>query len=433
MVSMGRLLLLSNTTGYQAQMFRQAAEHVGVPLALATDRCHVLPDPWRDGALAVRFQDPVASAKKVGAFARKYPISGVIAIGDAPTMTAALAARDLGIEYHPPHAVEACGNKFLARERYRTAGLLVPPYTRLKLDCDTTAAAGTVPYPCVLKPLGLSASRGVIRANDQAEFIAAFARIRKLLQTADVKMMREENSSWIQVEAFIPGREFALEGIVTRGQLRVLALFDKPDPLDGPFFEETIYVTPSRLEQHDQQLLVECTRKAIAALGLWHGPIHAELRLNDRGPWMLEIAARPIGGLCAGALRFKRPPKNGGKSSAELMSLEELIVRHALGESIETLPREVAAAGVMMIPIPQAGIYEGVENLEQATQVPGIERIEITAKLRQKLVPLPEGSSYLGFIFARGKTAEEVEHALRQAHARLHFLVSPEIPVVKAG
>jgi biotin carboxylase len=416
---MKRLLLFSNTTGYQAQMFRQAAERMGVPLVLATDRCHMLDDPWRDGAIAVRFQKPEASAAKVGEFACAQPIAGVVAIGDAPTTTAALAARALGLPFHPPEAVAACRNKFQARERYRAAGMLVPWYAKFRVHSEAASAAAKVPYPCVLKPLGLSASRGVIRANDAVEFVAAFWRIRALLEAKDIKIMREESAAWIQVESFIPGHEVAAEGLMTRGRLRVLAIFDKPDPLDGPFFEETIYVTPSRLPESRQKAIVECTEKAVAALGLSHGPIHAEMRLNQQGAWMLDMAARPIGGLCAGALRFQ-----------DGMSLEELILRHALGEAVERIRREPAAAGVMMIPIPRGGFYEGVENVEAALQVSGIERIEITAKVRQKLVPLPEGASYLGFIFARGATPGAVEDALRRSHAQLRFLISAELPVV---
>jgi biotin carboxylase len=423
-----RLLLLSTTTGYQAQQFRQAAARLGFPLALASDTCHAMDDPWGDGAISVRFQKPQASAGKIREFALHQPISGVVAIGDAPTMTAALVARELGVPFHPLGAVEACRNKFLARERFKAARLSVPWYQRFKAAADPAMAARAVPYPCVLKPLGLSASRGVIRAGNEHEFRCAFRRIHRLLQSAEVKVMRDESAGWIQVESYIPGREFAVEGIVTRGRLRVLAIFDKPDPLEGPYFEETIYVTPSRLDDAGQRALVECAEQAVAALGLWHGPVHAELRLNDDGPWMLEAAARPIGGLCAAALRFADPRATA--DGGTLISLEELVLRHAAGEDVDAYLREPQASGVMMVPIARAGFYEGVEGVEEAQRVPGIQRLEITAKIGQKLVPLPEGASYLGFIFARGATAEFVEQALRAAHAELNFFISADIPVV---
>ncbi len=409
---MKRLLLLSTTTGYQAAEFRKAAERIRAPLVLASDRCHVLEDPWRDGAIPIRLEQPEESAAKIVEFARENPIDGLVALGDPVTLIAALAARELGLPFHPPEAVEVCRNKYQVRERFRMAGLPVPWYTRFPAVAPPPAT--DLPFPCVLKPLGLSASRGVIRAGNAAEFRAAFDRIRALL-----RRVPGEAAQWIQVESFIPGREVALEGIVTAGRLRVLAIFDKPDPLDGPFFEETIYVTPSRLDPATQQTLVAATERAVAAVGLRHGPVHAEMRLNEAGVWMLEMAARPIGGLCARALRF----------SGDL-PLEELILRHALGEDISGFEREKQAAGVMMIPIPRAGILEGVENLDAALLTSGVESIEITAKLGQELVPLPEGSSYLGFIFARDAAPLAVEQALRAAHHKLGFRILSSLPVM---
>ncbi len=422
---MPRLLLLTTTTGYQAQQFREAAERIGMPLVLASNNCHQFDDPWNDGALSVRFHQPQASAAKIREFALHQPIDGVVAIGDAPTLTAAVTARELGLRFHSPEAAEACRNKFLAREKYKAAHMRVPWYMRFKAHADERQAARAVPYPCVLKPLGLSASRGVIRANNEQEFAAAFARIRHLLQDKEVKVLREESAGWVQVESFIEGREFAIEGLVTDGELRILAIFDKPDRLDGPFFEETIYVTPSRLSDAQQRELVECAEQAVGAIELTRGPVHLEMRLNQEGAWMLDIAARPIGGLCAGALRFRSTGV-----SAVTISLEELILRHAAGEDVSGFAREPLASGVMMIPIQQAGFYEGVEGLSDAARVPGIERIEITAKLRQKLAPLPEGASYLGFIFARAETPDQVERALREAHAKLRFEISTAIPVM---
>lgn len=417
--TMPRVLLLSNTTGYQADAFKAAATKLGIGIVLATDRCHVLEDPWGDGAIPVRFQEPQESAQKIAAFARRYPFDGIVAIGDAPTMTASFAGEQLGLKYHPPHAVDACRNKWIARERFKAAGLLVPWYRRFPSDHEPEVAAAEIPYPCVLKPLGLSASRGVIRANNAHEFSTAFERIAKLLSAADVRIREDDATKWIQVESYIPGQEFALEGLVTDGKLKVLALFDKPDPLEGPYFEETIYVTPSRLSEREQQTIFECAQSAVTTLGLTHGPIHSEFRFNAEGPWVLEVAARPIGGLCAKALHFDSES-----------TLEELIVRHALGEDVSGLQREELASGVMMIPIPAAGVYEGVENVGAAEQVEAIQSVEITAKLQQKLVPLPEGASYLGFIFARGKSPQFVEDALRRAHKQLQFRISPELKVV---
>jgi biotin carboxylase len=324
-------------------------------------------------------------------------------VGDRPALVAAQAAVALGLPFSPPGAVLAAHNKFQARECFRQAGLLTPQY-RLVAESSDRASA----YPCVLKPLTLSGSRGVIRANNEAEFVEAFARIRKLTQ---------QN---LQVEDFIPGREFALDGLVTDGRLQVLALFDKPDPLDGPFFEETIYATPSRESPAIQAAIFETTQRAIAALGLTYGPIHAEMRVNERGVWMLEVAARPIGGLCSRVLRFKRG-----------VSLEEIILRHALGEEVGDARLAPGAHGVMMIPIPGAGLYNGVEGVDAARQLDGIEDIVITAKEGQTLVPLPEGASYLGFIFARADSTGSVTLRLRESHARLEFRLSKTLPVVR--
>jgi biotin carboxylase len=406
-----RLLLIGATTGYQTRSFADAAERLGYGLVLATDRCHVLDDPWRDRAIALRFEDPRGAAETLAAETR---VDGLVAVGDRPAYIAALAAELMGIPYNSPDSVAASRNKFLAHERFSAAGLLVPDFHRVSLAENPDRAAQQATYPCVLKPLSLSASRGVIRADDPTEFMAAFRRIQSLLADPDIARLHEDQDRFLQVESFIEGREFALEGILTCGQLRVLALFDKPDPLDGPFFEETIYVTPSRESQATQDAVVRTTSAAVHALGLTEGPIHAEMRVNPRGVWMLEVAARPIGGLCARVLP----------------GLEELILRHAAGENAGALATPTPAAGVMMIPIPREGIYVDVEGLDHARSEPSIEDVIITAKRGQKLVPLPEGASYLGFIFARAATPEAAEQALRNAHEQLHFEIATALPVV---
>lgn len=400
---MKRVLLVAATTGYQTRVFADAAKRMSLELVLATDRCHVLEDPWGDDAVALRFEDPASGFESL---ASRGPFDGIVAVGDGPAFVAAQAAERLGLRFSPPDAVLATKNKFLARERFRNAGLLTPRYRLIPLKGDP----GEAVYPCVLKPLGLSASRGVIRANSDNEFTAAFTRIKKLVG----------NEPLIQVEDFIPGREFALEGLVTDGHLQMLALFDKPDPLDGPFFEETIYITPSRAAAPVQQSIFETTQRAIAALGLTDGPIHAEMRVNETGVWMLEVAARPIGGLCSQVLRF-----------TPQMTFEELILRHALGENVTGVCLAPGGHGVMMIPIPRAGVFTGIDGLELARRVEGVEDIVISAKEGQMLEPLPEGASYLGFIFARGSLPDRAERALREAQALLSVHLSPALPVVR--
>jgi len=407
-----RLLLIGATTGYQTRVFAEAAERLGYELILATDRCHVLDDPWGDHAIPLRFEDPAGAAETIATVAR---VDGILAVGDRPAYIAALAAARLGIRYNSPDSVAASRNKFLARERFRAAGLPLPEFHRIALAEGPEGASIEARYPCVLKPLGLSASRGVIRADNPAEFIAAFRRIENLLADPDIARLHEDQDRYLQVESFIEGREFALEGLLAHGHLRVLAIFDKPDPLNGPFFEETIYVTPSRENASTVRAIIETTGAAVRALGLSHGPIHAEMRVNASGVWMLEVAARPIGGLCARVLP----------------GLEELILRHAAGFDAGELAMRSPAAGVMMIPIPREGIYVNTGGLEAARAQPGVEDVIITAKQGQKLVPLPEGASYLGFIFARGETPDAVEAALRSAHHQLDFEIAAALPVMQ--
>jgi biotin carboxylase len=410
---MPRILIVAATTGYQTRLFADAARRLGMDVALATDRCHVLEDPWGDRAIPVRFDDPYSA---VEAIAQAGPFDGILAVADRQAFFAAIMAEKLGLTYNSPAAVEAVRNKFLMRQRFLTAGMPVPRFFRLETKEDPGEAAGNTSYPCVLKPLGLSASRGVIRADDPAGFVAAFHRIKALLARPEIQVLREKHSQYVQVESFLSGQEYALEGVLTAGRLKTLAVFEKPDPLNGPFFEETIYLTPPRAPQ---PALVPAIEKAICAMGLTHGPIHAELRVDGSEASVLEVAARPIGGLCAKTLRF-----DGG------MPLEELLLRHAVGEDLSQLEREECASGVMMIPIGREGVYEGVEGLDSALEIGGVGEIEITAKAGQTLEPLPEGASYLGFIFARGKTPEDVERSLRSAHATLRFQIAAKLPVI---
>jgi biotin carboxylase len=277
----------------------------------------------------------------------------------------------------------------------------------------------------VLKPVALTGSRGVIRADDEPALVAAFNRLRSIVKAPDIRAERSVIHDTALVEGFIAGREFAVEGLMTAGSLRILAIFDKPDPLDGPFFEETIYVTPSSAPSSDQAAIIGAVTQAAEAIGLRHGPIHAECRLNDEGVFVLEVAARPIGGLCARVLQFVE-----GEGSA--ISFEELLLRHAAGQNIARYERETGASAVMMIPIPRRGVLRSVTGLDQARAVRGIDDVRITAKSDQVLVPLPEGNSYLGFIFAHADDPSSAVAALRAAHARLVMDIEPEVRVLQS-
>lgn len=416
-----RILLVAATTGYQTRAFAAAGKRLGYDIQLATDHCPRLGDAWGDHAIPVKFHRPDASAKTIAQVAAQTGgFDGVVAVGDRPAHLAAVAAERLGLPFSRPEAVLACRNKFLARERFHAAGMNVPAYRSIPLDHDPRALAAEVRYPCVLKPLGLSASRGVIRADNTNEFVRAFECIRGILASPDIVRLHEDQDRYLQVEDYIEGQEFALEGLLTGGAFRMVALFDKPDPLVGPYFEETIYVTPSRAPEAVQHAIATATQRAVAALGLTHGPIHAEMRVNARGVWMLEVAARPIGGLCAQALRFESG-----------WTLEEVVLRHAARAPLGDLRLDAPARGVMMIPIPRGGVYTGVEGIDAAGGTPGIENVVITAKEGQKLMPLPEGASYLGFIFAAGASPQAVETALRNAHACLEFGILEALPLVR--
>jgi biotin carboxylase len=419
-----RVLLLATTTGYQIRSFGEAAEKLGVRLVFASDRCDRLEDPWWDQAIPVRFHEERRSVDTI--IASVTGIDGVIAVGDRPTILAAHVGRALGLPGTPPEAARASRNKLASRIAFKAAGLLTPWFRSAPIDCDPARVAAETPYPCVVKPLALSGSRGVMRADDPASFVAAFDRLRRILDSIDVREERDAVHDEVLIESFVPGQEFAVEGLLHDTTFRALAIFDKPDPLDGPFFEETLYVTPSRATGTEQERIVGAVAAAAGALGLRHGPVHAECRVNDEGIFVLEVAGRPIGGLCARALRFT------DSTGAATVSLEELLLRHAIGEDVSAFERERAASGVMMIPIPHRGVFRGVRGVEDAKTVPGVTDVRVTAKPDALLVPLPEGRSYLGFIFACGGAPPEVEGALRAAHARLQFVIEREVSVMSA-
>ena len=296
-VSRHRLMLLYTTTGYEAREFIRTARHLGVETVLGSDRCDVLDDPWEDDAVPLRFEHPQEAAQRIVDLAGQRPVTAIFPLGDTPLLSAANASRELGLLHNPPDAVLASRNKYLMRQRLQAACAQVPAFKCFPMQIDPHLVQHEVPYPCVVKPLALSASRGVMRANTPAAFVAAFLRLRTLLESPEIRQKQDEANDGILVEQFIPGAEVALEGLLTAGRLHPLALFDKPDPLNGPFFEETLYITPSRLSEDLQAEVVRCAEQAAHALGLCHGPLHAEFRVNGQGPWLLELAARPIGGL----------------------------------------------------------------------------------------------------------------------------------------
>lgn len=407
-----RIMLLLTPKTYRAPAFLEAAKRLDIEVVPIIDMAKPLADFW-DYRLGLDFSDLEGATQAIVNYAAVHPLQAILAVDDSGSLLAARASEVLGLPHNSAQAAEAARDKYRMRQLLAAAGVRSPQFKLFSTAVDPYQTAEQIEYPCVIKPLRLSGSRGVIRANDIHEFVVAFNRTRQLLHRAGA------GPQPILVEQFIPGFEVALEGILSNGRLKVLALFDKPDPLDGPFFEETIYVTPSRLSAAEQSAIADCTASAAAALGLREGAVHAELRLNEAGPWIVEIAGRSIGGLCSKTLRFGND-----------ISLEELILRQAFGLEIDSLMREEQARGVMMIPIPAAGLLKKVEGVAEATAVGGIEEVQITARLNDQIIPLPEGDSYLGFIFAHGEKPDEVEKALRTALDQLHFEIEPVIPLL---
>jgi biotin carboxylase len=390
------VLLILPTATYRAPDFLDAAAKLGVEVVVGSEHRQAMSDSMGDRAVTLTLSRPELAADQIERLAARSPLDAIVAVDDGGTRAAAAAAARLGLKGNAPEAVARARDKAQMRAAFDEHGIPQPEWT---LGDDPTALS----FPSVLKPLTRSGSQGVIRANTPAEAEAAAARIRAILG---------EEHAPLLIERFAEGEEVAVEGLLQGGELEVLAIFDKPDPLDGPYFEETIYVTPSREPPDVQQEIRHLTARAAAALGLTEGPIHAELRL---GPPMrvLELAARSIGGLCGRSLRFGLG-----------VSLEELILRHALDLPLDQLRREELASGVMMLPIRAKGVLRAVHGQEEARATPNIAGLEISIARGKDVTPLPEGDRYLGFMFAKAATPEQVEQALRKAHEHLHVEIA---------
>jgi biotin carboxylase len=408
-----RVLLLAATTAYQTADFRRAAAGMGVDVVLGTDRCHVLAEAWPEGALALDFRDPAHAASQIAGSDGAAQLAGIVATDEKTALIGALAAERLGLPFNPVEATRATGDKLRLRRCLAQAGVPQPAFRLVALGEDPAALAPALRFPVVLKPRHLSTSRGVMRADDAGELAERFARLTRLLADPELVARDPEAAASVLIEEFVAGPEVAFEGLLRAGRLQALALFDKPDPLDGPFFAETIYVTPSRLPPETQRAIEARVAEAAAAIGLCEGPIHAELRLGTGDPVVIEVAARSIGGLCGRALRF-----GAG------LSLEEVIIAHAVRREL-ACARTANATGVLMLPVPRAGVLRAIDGITAAEAVPGIREVTITARVGEDVLPLPEGNKYLGFVFAAGDQPEAVVAALHQAHDALRFTIAP--------
>jgi biotin carboxylase len=390
-----RVLLIAPTASYRASDFFEAAESLGIEVAVAAEQPLPLVQP--DLFLSIDCQDPEAAAASIVELASRTPIDAIVPIDDTGVIIAALASEELGLVHNPPQAARATRDKSLMRSLLGQGEINQPRWKKVAVS---EPDPGDLVFPLVVKPLSMAGSQGVIKVDRKEELLATVARVGLIAEAEEVLL-----------EEFAPGPEVSVEGMLWRGQLEVLAVFDKPDPLAGPYFEETIYVTPSSLPQPTLREVARVAEDAAGALGLTEGPIHAELRVvGPNDVRVIEVAGRSIGGICGRSLSF-------GLLDTPL---EALILRHALGRKTEA-PRRGRASGVMMIPIPRSGVLVGVEGTAEARSVEGVQSIEITTAVGAPIRQLPEADGYLGFIFAKGKTPAVVEAALRKAHAALRI------------
>ncbi|MHB8488406.1 MAG: ATP-grasp domain-containing protein [Candidatus Dormibacteria bacterium] len=417
---MPRVMLVLPTETYRATAFLQAAETLGLAVVVASNEAPTLAALMEGRVLTLDLRHPAESAERAALFARRWPVDAVVGVDEGSVVTAAAIAERLDMRRrNPVQSVKATRDKRLLRNCLAGAGLPQPSCAEIALDDidgALDAAIERVGLPCVIKPVDLAASRGVIRADDRAAAGAAVQRVAMLLREINA----DGSTPPLLVESYVDGAEIALEGLVRQGLLEVIALFDKPDPLTGPFFEETIYVTPSRLGEKAKAAVVGAVRRGVSALGLRHGPIHAEVRMAGDVPVVIEVAARSIGGLCSQVIRVACTDEPG-----EIRSLENVILREACGLPLGAMHMVDSASGVFMLPIPHAGILRGVGGVDRAASLAGITGVTISIPAGERVRPLPEGDRYLGFIFARGDVPQAVEASLRQARATLDVTVTP--------
>ena len=405
-----RVLIIAPHGSYRTAAFIQAAKQHQCEVLIASQGEHSIVSEYAQG-LQIDLNDHDRAVATILDAARAMPFAGIIGTDDSTTEIATRVASQLGLPHNPLESVRLTSRKDLARLRLAEYDVNTPSFRLLDLNHPLISQCEGVIYPCVVKPVGLSASRGVIRVDSYKELQQAVSRIENILATQGPLEVEERTT--LLLEQFIPGQEVAVEGMLYNGELEILAVFDKPDAMNGPFFEETYYLTPSRFSELIQHQIQQQIEAACRAYGLTEGPVHAECRLNSEGVWLLEIAARTIGGLCGRLLRFGTG-----------YSLEELVLAHARGQRL-ALQRKDEAAGVLMIPIPEAGVLKRIEGLLAAQRVPLVEDVNIQIREGYELVPLPEGGNYLGFIFSRGQHVAEVEQALRAAHACLKIVTAP--------
>jgi len=407
-----RILLVSPPESYRIQPYVRAALSLGIEVNLASQGEWAISSPHSAG-IDVPLQDHQSALAILEDLFRQRQYDAVIGTDDSTLELAARLAEITGRQQNLPTAVRRARRKDLSRICLLQAGLQVPAFSVVEVRQQQLLDKPHFGFPCVIKPLALSGSRGVIRANTVEELNIGVQR--------SLRIISEETDLYekthLLLEQFIAGREFAIEGILSDGQLHVLAIFDKPDPMEGPYFEETYYISPARVSLSERQIIVESVQNACSAFGLVTGAVHAECRLNNQGAWLIELAARTIGGLCSRLLSFGTG-----------YSLEQLVLANAIGLELPLEPND-GAVGVLMLPTKEAGILRRVEGVMMAEKVPYIDEIEISLREGHRVSPLPEGASYLGFIFSTAPDSDKVEQALRDAYSLLNPVIVPFWPI----
>ncbi len=404
------VLIIAPHGSYRTFSFVQAAQQHTINTLIVSEGKHSIVSAYAQG-IHIDFSDEQRAYEDIITAIAGKKIVSVVATDDLTTELAARVAQYLHLPHNDPAAVNLTRRKDRARDCLQQHGVNKPKHRRIDLNHDVAGQLLALEYPVVIKPVALSASRGVIRADDELTLLQAIERVRALLNS--LVDLSDDEKRYLLIEKYIAGSEVAVEGMLRDGRLTILTIFDKPDPLEGPYFEETYYITPTTLSPALQQQVHTELQAACQAYGLREGPIHAECRMNESGVFVLEVAARTIGGMCGRLLTFGTG-----------YSLEEIVLFHALGKPLDITATQ-GAAGVLMIPIPKAGMLKRIEGLLDAQRVPLIEDISIQIREGHELIPLPEGGSYLGFIFAKGPDVQQVEQALREAHAKLHFVITP--------
>lgn len=413
-----RVLLITPANSYRVAAYIQAADLLGIQLLIASEGQYSLIPAIASG-IQIKLSDQDQAFHTIINALADTVVHAVFSPDDDTSVLAAKVATQLKLPYNSPFANNLTRRKDLARQKLAQTDILTPKFCLLNTSKPDKQQLVQIGFPLVLKPVAMSASRGVIRVNNWHEFEVALARIKKILAAATHSVQDEIEKNQVLAEQYIPGKEYAMEGMLSAGQLEILTVFLKPDPLHGPFFEETYYITPSDLKSQQIEQVRDIFQQMCAVYGLQQGPIHAEFRVNQHGVWPLELAARTIGGQCAKIIEFQLN-----------QSLESIVLANLVGLARNYKKAAPTAAGVLMIPIPKPGILRRVEGIHAASQVRFIEHVEITINTGYELIPVPEGSSYLGFIFAKAPQPDQVENALRRAHSCLKIVISPILNVI---